>query len=123
MDMPTQPEAELARLLEPVPSEVAALCRDVVQLIGAMPGLSHSVKLGWRSVNFRHEAAGLICAVFPHEDRVALYFENGRMLEDREGLLQGEHLKKGRFLRLYPGAEPPEAAIHMLLAEAVALKL
>lgn len=111
----------LDRLLEPLPEAIGDLCRSVVSLLATTPGLDGSVKFGWRSVNFRHGRAGLICAVFPYEDRVAVYFEQGRMLEDPEGLLQGEHLKKGRFMRLYPGDPLPEAGIAMLVGEAIAL--
>ena len=76
---------------------------------------------GWRSVNFRHAAAGHVCAVFPHSDRVSLYFEHGRLLSDPDGVLMGDALKKGRFLRLYPGADFPEAVIYMRVSEAIAL--
>lgn len=112
--------SELDRLLEPLPPAIGIPCRAVVGLLETMP-LSSQVKWGWRSVNFRHARAGLICAVFPYEDRVAVYFEQGRLLEDPEGLLQGDHLKKGRFMRLYPGNQVPEAAIAMLVGEAIAL--
>lgn len=115
--------AALERILAGHSPAIRQLCQDVVVLLSGMAGLKGSVKLGWRSVNFRHDTAGLVCAVFPYEDRVALYFENGRALEDPEGLLAGDHLKKGRFLRLYPGGDFPEAAIAMLVAEAIALRL
>ncbi|MBB4053426.1 hypothetical protein GGR20_003086 [Devosia subaequoris] len=116
-------QAELDTILAQQPESARQLCHDVVRLLENVAGLAGSVKLGWRSVNFRHDVAGLVCAVFPHEDRVAIYFENGRQLEDADGLLQGSHLKKGRFLWLYPGEPVPETAIVMLVAEAVALKL
>jgi hypothetical protein len=116
-------QTELDAILAQQPESVRQLCRQVVRLLANVAGLTGSVKFGWRSVNFRHEVAGLVCAVFPHDDRVAIYFENGRQLEDRGGLLEGSHLKKGRFLRLYPGEPVPETAIVMLVAEAVALKL
>jgi hypothetical protein len=114
---------DLDLLLEPLPPAIDILCRAAVDLLETMPDLSGQVKFGWRSVNFRHSRAGLICAVFPYEDRVAVYFEQGRLLEDPEGLLQGDHLKKGRFMRLYPGDQVPEAAIAMLVGEAIALGL
>ncbi|WP_297107914.1 DUF1801 domain-containing protein [uncultured Devosia sp.] len=112
---------DLDRLLQPLPEKIGGLCRSVVSQLAAMPDLSGTVKFGWRSINFRHARAGLICAVFPHEDRVAIYFEQGRLLEDPEGLLEGDHLKKGRFMRLCPGDAVPEAGLAMLVGEAIAL--
>ena len=46
----------------------------------------------------------------------------GRLLEDPEGLLEGGNLKKGRFLRLRPGAAFPEQSIALLVAEAIAVR-
>ena len=109
-------------LLADLPPEIGTLCRSVVDLVLAGSGLTASVKLGWRSVNFRHARAGHVCAVFPHPDKVSIYFEHGRLLEDPDGLLMGDGLKKGRFLRLHPGAPIPEAAIALLVAEAIALR-
>lgn len=108
-------------LLDPLPEEIGPLARDLTGLVGGMPGLTGKVMRGWRSVNFRHARAGHVCAVFPHADRVSLYFEHGRVLSDPDGLLMGEELKKGRFLRLYPGKPIPEAAIYVLVSEAIAL--
>lgn len=111
----------LDALLAPLPGDIAALARSLVAEVGAHPGLTGKVMPGWRSVNFRHKQAGHVCAVFPYADRVSLYFEHGRMLSDPEGLLQGEDLKKGRFLRLYPGDAVPEMAVGLYIAEAIAL--
>jgi hypothetical protein len=114
-------EEDLATLLEALPQEITTLTRRLVALVGAHPGLSGKVKFGWRSVNFHHTVAGHVCAIFPYHDRVALYFEQGRLLQDSEGLLQGE-LKKGAFIRFRPGDEIREDAIGILLSEAIALK-
>lgn len=114
--------ADLDQLLLGLPAEIGQLCRDLVDLIGSNASLSGSVKMGWKSVNFRHARAGHVCAVFPYPDRVSIYFEHGRLLEDPEALLMGDGLKKGRFLRLFPGAPVPEAAIALLVAEAIALR-
>lgn len=108
-------------LIAPFDPEIGTLCRSLVGFVSDWPDMSGRVMKGWRSVNFRHERAGHVCAVFPHADRVSIYFEHGRLLDDPEGLLMGERLRKGRFLRLYPGDEIPEAAIALLLAEAIAL--
>lgn len=114
--------ADLDTLLLGLPAEIGQLCRLVTEIVGANASLSGSVKMGWKSINFRHPAAGHVCAVFPHPDRVSIYFEHGRLLEDPDALLMGDGLKKGRFLRLHPGQTVPEAAIALLVAEAVALR-
>lgn len=111
----------LDALLAPLPPAIVALARALVDEVGAYPGLAGKVMPGWRSINFRHKKAGHVCAVFPYADRVSLYFEHGRMLSDPEGLLQGNDLKKGRFLRLYPGDRVPEMAVGLFIAEAIAL--
>jgi len=111
----------LDALLAPLPGDIADLARALVDTVGTYPGLAGKVMPGWRSVNFRHRQAGHVCAVFPYADRVSLYFEHGRMLSDPEGLLQGEGLKKGRFLRLYPGDAVPDMAVGLFIGEAIAL--
>lgn len=113
--------ADLEALLAPLPEPIGQLTHRVVEFLQASPGLSGRVRFGWRSVNFRHEAAGHVCAVFPHADRVSVYFEHGRLLADPDGVLMGEGLKKGRFLRLFPDAAFPEGALAVLVAEAIAL--
>jgi hypothetical protein len=108
-------------LLVPLPAEIGLLCRDLVALVASTPGLDGAVKTGWRSINFRHARAGHVCAVFPHADRVSLYFEHGNLLEQGQGVLEGDRLKKGRYLRLRPGQEMPVDTIGILLSEAIAL--
>lgn len=111
----------LGALLAPLPAPIGALTARLVSLVAAHPGLSGKVMPGWRSVNFRHPRAGHVCAVFPHADRVALYFEHGRLLENGDGWLAGDGLKKGRYLRLVPGDDIPIDVIGLLLAESIAL--
>ena len=89
-----------ADLIAPFPPAVAELAARLVALVAAHPGLSGKVMTGWKSINFRHADAGHVCSVFPHADRVSLYFEHGRLLEHGDGLLAGDGLKKGRYLRL-----------------------
>lgn len=112
---------DFAALIAPLPAPVGDLTARLVALVAAHPGLRGKVMSGWRSVNFRHADAGHVCSVFPHADRVALYFEHGRLLEHGDGLLVGDGLKKGRYLRLRPGDDIPVDPIGVLLSEAIAL--
>ncbi|MGV8952613.1 MAG: DUF1801 domain-containing protein [Cypionkella sp.] len=111
----------LATLLAPLPLPIGNMTRRLVTLLAAHPGLEGKVMTGWKSVNFRHRNCGHICAVFPNAERVALYFERGRLLSNDEGLLQGDDLKRGRYLTLGPEAEIPLDSIGILVSEAIAL--
>jgi hypothetical protein len=112
---------DFAELVRPLPPAIAELTARLVTLVAAHPGLTGRVMTGWKSVNFRHGKAGHVCAVFPHEDRVSLYFEHGNLLENGAGLLLGERLRRGRYLRLHPGDDVPVDRIGILIAEAIAL--
>ena len=110
-----------AELIAPFPPPVRELTARLVALVAAHPDISGKVMAGWKSVNFRHASAGHVCSVFPHPDRASLYFEHGRLLTHGDGLLSGEGLKRGRYLRLYPGDDIPLDRIGILLGEAIAL--
>jgi hypothetical protein len=114
-------EEDLATLLASLRPQIVALSRRLVAMLGVHPGLSGKVKFRWRSVNLHHNVAGHVCAIFPHQDRVALHFEHGRLLQDNDGLLRG-NLKKGAFIRFRQGDAIEEDAIGVLLSEAIALK-
>ena len=111
----------LASLLAPLPAPISDLTCRLVTVLATHPGLEGKVMTVWKSVNFRHRQAGHICAVFPNSERVALYFERGRMLSDDEGLLQGSDLKRGRYMTLMPEAAIPIDSIGIFVAEAIAL--
>jgi hypothetical protein len=114
--------ADLKRLLEGLPPDMATLARRLVTLlIDIRPDFVPKVRFGWRSINFRHPAAGLVCAVFPYQDRVALIFEHGRQLADPDGLLEGNQ-EQIRLINFRPGDELPRDGIALLLIEAVALR-
>ncbi len=116
------PSDEIARLLDGSPEPISDLTRQLVAcLLRAQPSLEPTVRLGWRSINFRHPCAGHLCAVFPLKDVVRLYFEHGRLLLNEAGLLQGNGKQVGA-ISLSPGSPIPEDAIGLLLAEAIALK-
>ncbi|MET3927978.1 hypothetical protein [Devosia sp. 2618] len=110
-----------ADLVEPLPTPIAELTARLVAMVAAHPGLSGKVATGWKAVNFRHSAAGQICSVFPQAESVSLYFQHGRLLGHGEGLLLGDGLKQGRYLRLGSEDDIPVDQIGFLLAEAIAL--
>ena len=110
-----------AALVAPLPAPASELTARLVALVAAYPGLTGKVMSGWKAVNFRHARAGHLCSVFPQPERVLLYFEHGRLLEQGEGLLAGEGLKRGRYLVLVPGDEIPVDRIGILIGEAIAL--
>ena len=111
---------DLRPILRAYPEPVAELTRQAaVALVELRPDLEAKVRLGWGSVNYRHPAAGFVCAIFPLEDHVSLVFEHGRQLSSP--LLEGDG-KHVRFIRLVPGAALPIDEIGLLLAEAIALR-
>ena len=87
------------------------------------PDLIPKVQRGWGSVNFRHPAAGFVCAVFPQarEGNVILVFEHGRLL-DSPLLVDNGKVKQVRWIPFLPGAGIPVDDIAILLAEAIALR-
>ncbi len=111
---------ELAVLLSPLAPPIVALANQVVLTIAGHPGLTGKVMHGWKSVNFRHQLVGLICAVFPHPDRVMVYFEHGILLTNGAGVLAGNG-RRTRHLTLDPTEGVPVDLIGVLLAEAVAI--
>ncbi len=115
-------DEDIAALLDGSPADIGALATALINLLRhEHPELEATVRFGWRSVNFRHPVAGHLCAVFPLKSEVKLYFEQGRLLTDTEGLLEGDG-KQVRVLRLRPGYDIPAEAIGLFVAEAIALK-
>jgi hypothetical protein len=112
---------DFAELIAPLPPAVGELTARLVAMVAAHPGLTGKVMKGWKSVNFRHSRARHVCSVFPHDDRVSLYFEHGNLLEQGDGLLLGDGLKRGRYLCIRPGQDIPVDPIGILLSEAIAL--
>jgi len=120
---PAQTYDEIGDLLATFPETVGAPAARLVDLILALrPDLIACARPGWGSVNFRHRQAGDVCGVFPMRDEILLSFEHGRLLDNSAGLLEGDGLKRVRFLRLAPDSEFPPGELGLLLAEAVAVK-
>ena len=116
-------EADLDALLDGARPGVARTTRRLVGLLRRQhPDLTPAVRAGWRSINFRHPRAGYVCGVFAQTEDTLLGFENGRLLDNSAGLLEGETLKKVRFIRFRPGDRIPAGDIGALIAEAIALR-
>ncbi len=112
--------ADLLHIVRSFPEPIQQLTSKLaLTLLSVRPDLEAKARLGWGSVNYRHPAAGFICAIFPMEDHVSLVFEHGRQLSSP--LLEGDG-KQVRFIKLVPGKVIPEDDIAILLAEAIALK-
>jgi hypothetical protein len=111
----------LATLLAPLPPSIGELTRRLVALLADHPGLEGRVMAGWKSVNFHHRQAGFVCALFPNAERVAVYFEHGRLLSAEDELPLGRELKRGRYMILKPGDDIPIDTIGVLVTEAIAL--
>ncbi|MEO6396103.1 MAG: DUF1801 domain-containing protein [Devosia sp.] len=115
-------EEEIAQLLARRPKAIASLAGKIIGTIRQIrPDFDVKVRTGWGSVNFRHEKAGFICAVFVYPDHVDLIFEQGRLL-DSPLLVDNGKVKQVRWIPFRPGEPIPTDEIAILLAEAVALK-
>jgi hypothetical protein len=77
-------------LLDAHTARVAETARRVrAAVLAAHPSLVEGVRSGWHSINYRHPAAGFVCAIFPTAEAVQLVFERGAELPDPAGLLTG----------------------------------
>jgi hypothetical protein len=83
------PEGLAELLADHSDAVVATVQRLRTAVHEAHPLLSERVRLGWRSINYRDDDAGFVCAIFPLVDRAQLVFEHGARLPDPRGLLTG----------------------------------
>lgn len=88
-------------------------------LASERPDLSPKVRPGWGSVNYHHERAGFVLALFPYADRVSVIFQQGRLLSS--ALLEGE-TRQVRWVVLRPGDPVPWDELGLLILEAIALR-
>ncbi len=117
--MPRDPSADA--LLADHPDEVARTAQRLRSVIlDAQPDLVERARTGWHSINYRHPAAGFVCAIFPGADRVDLVFEHGARLPDPDAHLVGD-TRQVRTLRLSPDADVDPRVVAELLDAAVEL--
>jgi hypothetical protein len=121
---PADFDRDFEGLLETAAPAIARIARRLVRLLMTQhPELGPVVRQGWRSVNFRHPKAGFVCGVFPQAADVLLVFEHGKLLDNSSGLLEGDYLKKVRFIRFRPRDAVPAGDIGALVFEAISLRL
>jgi Domain of unknown function (DU1801) len=121
---PAEFDRDFDELLETASPAIARIARRLVKLLTTQhPELGPIVRKGWRSVNFRHPKAGFVCGIFPQANDVLLVFEHGRLLDNSSGLLEGDYLKKVRFIRFRPRDAVPAGHIGALVFEAISLRV
>ena len=112
---------EILRQAGPMAQSIIRRLRPVIR--SAVPALAEAGYAGWRCIAYRHPKAGYVCGVFPVDQTVKLYFEQGVRLADPIGILEGT----GRQTRHLTFASPADvtekaAMVSMLVREAVAFK-
>jgi hypothetical protein len=102
---------------------VAELARQLFALVQEVrPDFVAKVSFGWQTVNFRHEKAGFVGALYMSKSgKVLLVFQDGRLL-DHPLLTDDGKVKKVRWIPFEPGDELPVDDIAILFAEAMALR-
>jgi hypothetical protein len=116
-----KPSPSIDKLLATAPLPVAVLAHGLRRsILGALPDLRETGYAGWRAIGFYHADAGYLGGIFLLEGYVKVYYEQGRLLPDPGGLLEGD-LQQTRFIRIDPGAEIPIDAIIELFREAITL--
>ncbi|MBM3903662.1 MAG: DUF1801 domain-containing protein [Thaumarchaeota archaeon] len=84
----------------------------------AVPEISEKALPGWHAIGFRHVQAGHICAVFPFESIVKLYFEYGAKLADPDHVLEG-NTKQTRFISFSSPSDISPKKIQKLVKESI----
>ena len=117
-----RPQTTVAELAGAHGPAIRALVDELCALVEAtIPELTSKANPGWHAITYRHPDAGYVVGVFPFDDRVDLIFERGAELSDPDGVLEGDHLKQVRYVRLEPGGSIPQDGIVRLLHSAVHL--
>jgi len=88
----------------------------------AVPDATEHGYGGWRAIGYRHPRAGYLFGIFLSDSDVKLFFEQGAMLPDPDGLLRGDSLKQGRYVDVSSIETLNVEAVQDLMREAVALR-
>ena len=107
-------------LVQSLPAALGALTEEMVDWLAAeQPDLVASARTGWGTINYHHQRAGFVLALYPRPDHLAVLFQHGRLLSST--LLEGEG-KQIRYVALRPGQPIPHDEIGLLIVEAIALR-
>lgn len=91
-------------------------------LLAAVPTFEQRALPGWKAISFRDPHAGHVCGLFPSATGVQLYVEYGALLDDPDGLLRGEHMKRGRNIPFRTERDIRVRALTRLIRQAVWLQ-
>ena len=99
-------------------TSTAKRCRQLILQVA--PDVKEKANQGWRSISYRDAQIGYFCGIFPFEDHVDLIFEFGCLLEDPDGILQGE-TRQTRYLRFHDPGDIDDETIKFFLQSALDL--
>ena len=117
---PNVKPATPADILRAFPRDVRDVAEQLRRLVkAAVPTATEHAYVGWRGIGYRDPQAGYFAGIFPQRDYVRLLFEHGGMLEDPDGILQGENVRQVRWISVRPGTRLPRTAIEQLLHRAL----
>jgi hypothetical protein len=117
------PEQELHVTINELLEDHSPRIRSLVErirkiIVVAVPEVEERINPGWHAITVHTKEAGFLCGVFPYEDTVKIYFENGRMLPDPDGLFSAFGSRTGQIV-LRSRREVNTEGITLLLHEAV----
>lgn len=117
---PIPPESLLAAVPPPMRTIAQAL-RGVVR--AAVPDAVERVRPGWRLIGYDvpvgARRTAYFCFVLPEPRHVHLGFENGVLMSDPDGILQGAGVtKRVRWLTFREGDRPAQADMTRFVLEA-----
>ena len=111
------------KLLSIYRPEIVAVVAALRKMISeAVPEITERVLPGCGAIGFRHRVAGHICAIFPADDAVKVYFEYGKSLRDPKKFLKGD-TKQTRYLIFRGVKEIDRDVLAGFMRQAVKLKM
>ncbi len=110
----------------PAIRETGLALRDLI--LRTVPGSAETVRPGWRWIAYSLPDGKRVrnfAWIGPERKHIHLGFENGVLLADPEGILQGrqERLKKFRYLTFEPSIDVDEATLRDYLRRSADLAL
>jgi hypothetical protein len=119
-----QPAEFLLDSFPPAIRETGLALRSLI--LGTIPGSVETVRTGWRWIAYSLPERGRVrnfAWIGPERKHIHLGFENGILLADPEGILQGaqERLKKFRYFTFEPAIDIDEAILVDYLTRAAEL--